>query len=302
MIKRLLATNLILALIISSFNLKTKALIPTDYEDPNCINLTSLGVGRDVITYNGTQKAICGCSTCTVDAMVYGKIEEYVKTFKRLLRPISEITQSNNQDKVNSEVKKFAAFNLAYIAPPIAALLKPLVRDTDFYTFYKIAFFIVEASGTIIGLLYKVSETQYKTMFFENKAKLDNVTTVLRQISKDIEKGRFKNKNFLLVSTNYNPISAGGAIAQFAKKDGIENDDEYNEKYFNKLNEEEIKPILEEIDRQVFPVYDNVEYNKEVRDVLKAAKSVTLPTAVLSDAYLFLTGQGINIAQFIETS
>lgn len=68
MIKRLLATNLILALIISSFNLKTKALIPTDYEDPNCINLTSLGVGRDFITYNGTQKAICGCSTCTVDA------------------------------------------------------------------------------------------------------------------------------------------------------------------------------------------------------------------------------------------
>lgn len=57
---------------------------------------------------------------------------------------------------------------------------------------------------------------------------------------------------------------------------------------------------MEEIDRQVFPVYDNVEYNKEVRDVLKAAKSVTLPTAVLSDAYLFLTGQGINIAQFIE--
>lgn len=51
MIKRLLATNLILALIISSFNLKTKALIPTDYEDPNCINLTSLGVGRDFITY-----------------------------------------------------------------------------------------------------------------------------------------------------------------------------------------------------------------------------------------------------------
>lgn len=86
---------------------------------------------------------------------------------------------------------------MAYIAPPIAALLKPLVRDTDFYTFYKIAFFIVEASGTIIGLLYKVSETQYKTMFFENKAKLDNVNAVLRQISKDIEKGRFKNKNFL---------------------------------------------------------------------------------------------------------
>lgn len=298
MIKRLLATNLILALIINSFNLKTNALIPTDYEDPNCINLTSLGVGRDFITYNGSQKAICGCRTCTVDAMLYGKIEEYVKALKRLLRPLSEITQSNNQDKVNSEAKKLAAVNLAYIAPPIAVLLKPLVRDTDFYTFSKIAFFIVEASDIIIGILYKVSETQYKTMFFENKAKLDNVNAVFRQISKDIEKRRFKNKNFLLVSTNYNPTSAG-AIAQFAKKDGIENDDEYNEEYFNRLNEE-IKPILEEIDRQVFPTYDNVEYNKEVRDVLKAANSITLPTSVLLDAYFFLTGQGGNIDQFID--
>lgn len=133
----MLAINLILALIISSFNLKTKALIPTDYEDPNCINLSNLGVGVDFISYNGTQKAICGCRTCTVDAIVYGKIEEYVKTFKRLLRPISEITQSNNQDKVNSEVKKFAAFNLLILPHPLLLCLNLWLEILIFIHFIK---------------------------------------------------------------------------------------------------------------------------------------------------------------------
>lgn len=293
MMKKLLSINLSLALMISLFNLKTNALVPTNFEDLSCINLSNLGVGVDFISYNGTRNAVCGCKTCNVDAMLYGKIGGYIKSLKQLIFPISKIAKANNQDKVDSEVKKLTALNLAYIAPPLFALLKPI------NPYVKTAFFIVEAGGAIIGLLYKVSETQYETMFFENKAKLDNINAVLHQISEDIENGRFKNRNFLLVSTNYNPTSAG-AVAQFAKKDGIGNDDKYNEEYFNKLNEEEIKPVLREIDRQVFPAYDNVEYNKEVRDILKTAKSVTLPTAVLSDAYLLLTGQGINIARFVR--
>lgn len=299
MVKKLISVNLVFALIVGMFNLRISAMAPTDYDDLNCINLSRLGVTKEFITYNGTQKAVCGCSTCNVDAMTYGKIETYIRSLKRLLFPISEIAKANNQDKVNNEVKKLAAYNLAYVAPSIAVVLKPLIADTSFYTFSKIAFFVIEASGAIIGILYKTSETKYKTMFFENKAKLDNIKEVLYQISKDIEKGRFKDKNFLLVSTDYNPTSAC-AIAQFAQKDGIKKDDEYNEEYFNKLNEEELKPILEEIDRQVFPVYDNVEYNAEVRDVLKKSASITLPTAVLADAYLYLTGQGIDIVQFVN--
>lgn len=300
MIKKLISVNLVLTLIIMEmFSLKTNAIAPTNYRNPECINLTGLGVEQDQITY-GLEGPICGCKTCTVNAMLYDRIENYVQDTKDQLWYINEIAEANNQDKVNMEVRKLSAFNLVYIAPAIAVLLQPLVRNTDFYKYSKIAFFIVEGAGTIIGFIYKVKETKYKTVFFENKAKLNNVKSILRQISKSIENKRFKNRNFLLVSTNYNPVGAC-AVAQFAQKDGIEyNSSKYNEDYFNKLNEEEIKPALEEIENQVYSTYDNVEYNAEVRDVLKSSASITLPTAVLVDAYLFLTGQGIDIAQFAE--
>ena len=81
--------------------------------------------------------------------------------------------------------------------------------------------------------------------YLENKVKLKNIKYILEDISKAIEYKRYKNKNFILASSNYDP-NEPMAVAQFAKEDGLTYKDDYDDTYFNRINDK-TKIILDKV-------------------------------------------------------
>lgn len=308
MIKKLLSISLSLFFIINIHN--THAWTPTDFNDPKCINLKGLG---QKIDYISKGEPVCNCKTCTIDAMTYDKIENYVSKLNTQLNSIDRFTPINKQEAINYESGKYAAVNLIFVTESLAAILHPLVRSSSANHYIKGTYFLIMSAGVIIGLLCQFSQTKYETIFFENKAKLNNIKLVLQELSKDINNKKFENRNFLLVSTNFDQNSPD-AISQFCTMDGISyNESLYGEEYFNKINEEKVKPLLEIIDKGHFCTYENASYDTELRDLLKKATKVTLPIALLSDAYILFKlyreevleytafGQeGLHIGEFLK--
>lgn len=90
--------------------------------------------------------------------------------------------------------------------------------------------------------------------YLENKVKLKNIKYILEDISKAIEYKRYKNKNFILASSNYNP-NEPMAVAQFAKEDGLIYKNDYDVTYFNKINDR-VKIVLDKVEN----------YNKLLKD------------------------------------
>ena len=90
--------------------------------------------------------------------------------------------------------------------------------------------------------------------YLENKVKLKNIKYILEDISKAIEYKRYKNKNFVLASSSYDP-NEPMAVAQFAKKDGLTYKDDYDDTYFNKINDR-VKIVLDKVEN----------YNKLLKD------------------------------------
>lgn len=90
--------------------------------------------------------------------------------------------------------------------------------------------------------------------YLENKVKLKNIKYILEDISKAIEYKRYKNKNFILASSNYDP-NEPMAVAQFAKEDGLTYKDDYDDTYFNKINDR-VKIVLDKVEN----------YNKLLKD------------------------------------
>ena len=77
------------------------------------------------------------------------------------------------------------------------------------------------------------------------------------------------------------------AVAQFAKKDDVvyEYANIFNDEYFKKINEETIKPILNEIENGEFSTYEKREYETKIRDYMKAGVDITLPAALFAEAF-----------------
>ena len=90
--------------------------------------------------------------------------------------------------------------------------------------------------------------------YLENKVKLKNIKYILEDISKAIEYKRYKNKNFVLASSSYDP-NEPMAVAQFAKEDGLTYKDDYDDTYFNKINDR-VKIVLDKVEN----------YNKLLKD------------------------------------
>ena len=279
MIKKLL--SMILSSVFAINIYYVNAWAPTDFNDPKCIDLNGLG---QKIDYISKGNPVCNCKTCTVDAMTYDRIENYVSKLNSQLNSIDRFSPINKQKAINYETGKYAAVNLIFVTESLASVLHPLVRSAGANPYIKATYFLIMSAGVVIGILCQTSQTKYETIFFENKAKLNNIKQILKQLSTDINAAKFKNRNFLLVSTNYDP-NLPDAISQFGKINGIAyNESLYGEEYFNKINEEKVKPLLDIIEKGHFCTYEKASYDTELRDFLKKATNVTLPIAILSDA------------------
>lgn len=88
-----------------------------------------------------------------------------------------------------------------------------------------------------------------KENYLENKVKLDNIELVLDSISRAIDRKDYKNSNFLLISTNYDPNDSA-AIAFFSKIDNITYKNDYNDAYFLDINNK-LKKILKRVHHYV---------------------------------------------------
>ena len=168
--KKLVSTGLSVAIAISVCNTKTYAWEPTDFTDPKCIDVRKLGVNTDYITKN----KVCGCKTCSVDAVIYNRLGDYLTDLE------------NRFDSISKEEN-----------------------------------------------------------YIENKVKRSNIKLIVEAISRAIDRKDYKNGNFLLASTNYDP-NYPSATAFFTEKDDIIYRNNYDETYFAPLNDR-LKTILSKI-------------------------------------------------------
>ena len=81
--------------------------------------------------------------------------------------------------------------------------------------------------------------------YLENNVKLKNIESILKDIFREIKYKSYKNMNFVLTSLN-NDINEPMAVAQFAKKDGLTYKDDYDDTYFNRINDK-TKIILDKV-------------------------------------------------------
>ncbi len=205
--RRLLSTISILWFIFVSFNATTCAWAPTDFEDVNCIDLRELGKTKDLIMLGQDGEKVCGCEKCTVDAVLYNRLGDYI-------------------DELN---RRFDMF-----------LKEP---ETSF----------------IDKILIKFGSTRKMRRDIERFVKLQNIESTLEGIL-NYRNGKFSNttyRNFLLVSTNYDPNGPTN-IAQLARKDNITYNFAYDENYFQNIKEEKIVPLLNKVSAELNVRKDNL--------------------------------------------
>lgn len=189
--RKLLSLISILSFIFVSFNTPIYAWAPTE-----CINLRELGKTKDLIMLGQDGEKVCGCKKCTVDAVLYNRLGDYIDELKR-------------------------RFNTLLKEPEPSFIDKILIK---------------------FGFTRKIRSD------IERFVKLQNIVGILEGIL-NYRNDKFLNttyRNFLLVSTNYDPNSPD-TIVQLAKENNITYNFAYDENYFQNIKEGKIIPLLSEV-------------------------------------------------------
>lgn len=209
--RRLLSIILILFFIFVSFNATTCAWAPTDFEDVKCIDLRELGKTKDLIMLGQDGEKVCGSEKCTVDAVLYNRLRDYIDELKG----------------------RFAT----------------LLKEPKFK----------KPKTSFMDKIFKFGSTQERRNAIEHLVKLQNIESTLEGIL-NYRNNKFLNttyRNFLLVSTNYDP-NGPDTIAQLARKDNITYKFDYDENYFQNIKEEKIVPLLSKVSAELNVRKDNL--------------------------------------------
>lgn len=200
--RKLLSLISILSFIIIAVSATTQAWAPTE-----CIDLRELGKTKDLIMLGQDGEKVCGCKKCTVDAVLYNRLGDYIDELKRRFNMLLEEPEPSFMDKI----------------------------------------------------LIKFGSTQKKRRDIERFVKLQNIESTLEGIL-NYRNGKFLNttyRNFLLVSTNYDPNGPTN-IAQLARKDNITYNFAYDENYFQNIKEKKIVPLLNKVSAELNVRKDNL--------------------------------------------
>ncbi len=98
--RRLLSIISILSFIFVSFNVPIYAWAPTDFEDVKCIDLRELGKTKDLIMLGQEGEKVCGCKKCTVDAVLYNRLGDYIDELKRRFNMLLKEPETSFMDKI----------------------------------------------------------------------------------------------------------------------------------------------------------------------------------------------------------
>lgn len=97
---KLLSLVLTLSLIVLLPSISICALAPTNYDDVECINLMELGKTKDLIMLGQYNEKVCGCKKCTVDAVIYNWLGDYIDELARRFNELLKEPEANSLDNV----------------------------------------------------------------------------------------------------------------------------------------------------------------------------------------------------------
>ena len=282
--------SLILILAMASVGASSAfAWVPSDTDDPKCIDIRKLNEKRMIEYPIKEGKKICGCKTCEVAAMTYDQIIDYVDN-----------TLIQKLDISDDAIINFIEKNLA--ADAITELSETVVLFTDSFReklcskFPNVGKKVIGAiliGGAVIGIISTVVGNHYSTKSLMEKNKIRNIDSILKTMKNNIQA-----RNYYFVSTNYG-VGDAGALGFFAKKEDINYSTEYGDEYFKKV-EEHIDAILKATESDSFFEHKTHEYNKTLNDTVKTIKKVAIGTDLLSKGVSLAKKNGWDLNKIKE--
>ena len=94
--KKTVSTVLIAAMLASGAG-SAFAWVPSDTDDPKCIDIRKLNEKRMIEYPIKEGKKICGCKTCEVAAMTFDKLEEYISKIEKEMSELDEDIRTNDK-------------------------------------------------------------------------------------------------------------------------------------------------------------------------------------------------------------
>ena len=175
--KKAISTVLVAAMLATGAG-NAFAWVPSDTDDPKCIDIRNLDEKR-IIQYPDKGKKVCGCKTCEVAAMTFDKLEEYISKIEKEMSELDEDIRTNDKkwstQKLH-DLNKVAGRELAlrYMSSDIAA---KNYKDGNYY-FVAMNYDVGEADA--IGTFAKKEGIEYnaeydETYFNEIKDRIKNI-------------------------------------------------------------------------------------------------------------------------------
>lgn len=243
MMKKIISIVLSLSMVISICSLPANAWVPTDYDDPRCIDIRKLNQKR----YISKNKNVCHCKKCGFDALTYDKLEDYLKYVEQYSDDLAKLPPY---------------FENKIIQQNIWSALKDLANEIEDKSYQRRNFILVSKNnsprdqGSVAqfarteGLTY--DEMVYGESFFNNINE-NTIKPLISKVEQNLsiyENQPFKRKRdlsdlvatgilgtFVVVDLGLFAFSIGEPIYQFIKS-----------KYIAKINNRKLDQLINLID------------------------------------------------------
>ena len=200
--KKLLSLFSILSYIVV-FSSTVYAWVPTNFTDPKCLNVNALGKTENIIMLGRKGESICGCSKCTVDAVSYGKLYDYIGELKKRFDAlVNQKVEINFIDRIKdffdsgSLIKSKIYLENRVKINNIKCVLTDIVTDIENKKFLKSNFLLVSTNydpngPDAIAQFVKSDSIVYKINYNEayfRKIKNEKILPLLDSIEEYLKK------------------------------------------------------------------------------------------------------------------
>ena len=194
--KKTVSTVLIAAMLASGAG-SAFAWVPSDRNDPKCIDIRNLNSERQISLPKKPGKKVCGCKTCEVYVMTFDKIPEYLKKIKQELKELDQDIRTNEN---KTSIEKMEDCNKAV---NISSILSYMKAGIEYQNYLNKNYYLISmnnsyndmgAIGTFAkkeGLTYPDSKKYNEDYFKDQIPKIDEI---LKNRDSENEKNRIAIK------------------------------------------------------------------------------------------------------------
>lgn len=194
---KLLSLTLTLSFIVLLPSISVCALAPTNYDNVECINLMELGKTKDLVMLGQCNEKVCGCKKCTVDAVMYNRLGDYIdeltRRFNELLKEPEVSSLDNILSKFGSTKKRRKIIEKCVKLQNIESILKGILSyENNSFTNVTHRNFLLASTNydpndpTTIIQLAKMNNITYKVAYDENyfdSVKKEKILPFLTRVS-----------------------------------------------------------------------------------------------------------------------